>query len=296
LRRLLNLCDRNSIPITFDIVGHLLLETCDGNHEGPYANNWFRYDPGTNTDTDPLFYAPDLIRMIQAADVDHEIATHTFSHVLCGETSPLVVERELEQVVELHERFGIDPPTSFVPPVHSPPPYGVLREFGIKTVRCPVELPAVENSVEQNGNLVDRIRSIPKRTYPGQILTRKPPVYQPEIINGIVESYTTWHAPLSAPFLPNGQESVHPIFRSIPARIRQNRHRRYLQRSLTEAIEQESYAHLWTHIFNISNEVQWPVIESFLESLDDVRRSNDLRSLTMDQLANQVHSSKDRRE
>jgi len=35
LRRLLAVCDEHRIPITFDIVGHLLHESCDGIHDAP---------------------------------------------------------------------------------------------------------------------------------------------------------------------------------------------------------------------------------------------------------------------
>lgn len=35
LNVLLNACNRNSLWMTFGVVGHLLLEECDGNHDGP---------------------------------------------------------------------------------------------------------------------------------------------------------------------------------------------------------------------------------------------------------------------
>ena len=78
---LLDIGDKYRIPFTFDIVAHLLCPSCDGSHAGPHSPGWFKEDPGTDVGTDPLFYAPDLVRMIQDARVDHEICTHTFSHV-----------------------------------------------------------------------------------------------------------------------------------------------------------------------------------------------------------------------
>ncbi len=82
LSRLLSLCEELHIPITFDVVGHLLLEKCGGNHDGPHPEGWFSADPGTDVSEDPLFYAPDLIQDIVDTDVDHEIGSHTFSHIV----------------------------------------------------------------------------------------------------------------------------------------------------------------------------------------------------------------------
>jgi len=65
LHQLLDLTDRLNLPITFDIVGHLLHDSCSGFHPGPHPEPWWDEDPGTNNDSDPLFYAPNLIREIQ---------------------------------------------------------------------------------------------------------------------------------------------------------------------------------------------------------------------------------------
>lgn len=86
LERLLGLCHRLNIPITFDVVGHLLLDDCPGTHGGEYPADWFGADLGTDVESDPLLYAPDLVKMIEAAEVDHEICTHTF-HTLSVRSS-----------------------------------------------------------------------------------------------------------------------------------------------------------------------------------------------------------------
>lgn len=99
LERLLALCDRFEIPITFDVVGHLFLDDCPGTHGGEYPTDWFSADP----ETDPLFYAPDLTEMIEAAEVDHEICTHTFSHALGEEFSPTQLDADLTEAQRLHQ-------------------------------------------------------------------------------------------------------------------------------------------------------------------------------------------------
>lgn len=75
LRRLLARCEETNIPILFNVVGHLLLDGCDGNHAGPYPSNWFDADPGTNLETDGLFYAPDIVDQIAASPVAHELCS-----------------------------------------------------------------------------------------------------------------------------------------------------------------------------------------------------------------------------
>lgn len=39
LTNLLETCDRLSLPVSFDIVGHLYHESCRGFHEGPYPDS-----------------------------------------------------------------------------------------------------------------------------------------------------------------------------------------------------------------------------------------------------------------
>lgn len=92
LRRLLSTCDDLDIPISFDVVGHLFHDSCSGIHQSPHDSGWFDADPGTDLDTDPLFYAPDLIRSIDDATTDHGICTHTYSHALCDEISTATLE------------------------------------------------------------------------------------------------------------------------------------------------------------------------------------------------------------
>ena len=44
LNALLDRCTTHDVPMTFNVVGHLFLESCDGDHEGPYPEGWFDVD------------------------------------------------------------------------------------------------------------------------------------------------------------------------------------------------------------------------------------------------------------
>jgi peptidoglycan/xylan/chitin deacetylase (PgdA/CDA1 family) len=254
LDRLLALCDELQIPITFDVVGHLLLSDCNRSHGDGYPDGWFDADPGTNRDEDPLFYAPDLVEMIEEADVDHEICTHTFSHVLCDEVSDDVLRQELQHAEELHKRAGVGKPRSFVPPRHRPVSNGLLREHGIETIRvADFDEQHPENPI---GEYVSKFTSIA-------------PVSEPRVVDGVIETYCSPHPTLSASFLPTGQAPAHPAYRVIPSAVRQRIHERNLKESLRRAIEHSSFVHHWTHLHNMANEEQWDTIKSFLHLSSD---------------------------
>lgn len=138
LKRLLDLSDTHEIPITFAVVGHLFHDDCSGHHRGPYPDTWWSEDPGTDRFTDPLFYAPDLVKEIENRPVNHEIATHTHSHILADETTNEELAFELSEVEEVHTEFGIPSPSSIVMPRHQHPDYSIVADHGIDTIRRPI--------------------------------------------------------------------------------------------------------------------------------------------------------------
>lgn len=275
LERLLSLCDRLDIPITFDVVGHLLLEECTGSHDGPYPEEWFRRDPGTDVASDPFFYAPDLVESIREAQTEHEICTHTFSHIRCDQVAPELVAHELEQSKSIHLQRGLPAPVSFVPPRHGPPPRGVLEAHGIETLRAAVRSPAAT----WTERVAEQLRT-------GLRLAGTPsPVRRPEHRNGLTETYCSVSPSLTAPFLPCGRRPPHPLFRTVPRSVRKRIHRRALDSAVRQARNRDSYLHLWTHLVNLSNEPQWSVLEPFLESLADARDRGELKLERMADLA-----------
>ena len=94
LPEIINVLNTFNVPITFSTVGHLFLEKCNkGDHDWmariPHFDDhwkfingdWFDHDPYSNYKKAPEWYAPDLIQMIQNSKANHEIGTHTFSHI-----------------------------------------------------------------------------------------------------------------------------------------------------------------------------------------------------------------------
>jgi len=256
LERLLAICDELELPISFDIVGHLLEESCDGHHEGPHPPDWFSADPGTDVEKDPKFYAPDLVNMIRDSETDHEICTHSYSHIR-GDVPPDVVEWELTTATDLWERHGLSTPISYVPPRHESVTYEELRKAGIEVVRTPI------NGLKLEGS--------PVRSYL-QRHRQSIPDHPPRRRRGLVETYCTPYPTLSSPALPNGQRPPPRMLQTIPRRVRQRLHRQWLKRQTRRAIDCDGHLHLWTHLYNVSNDAQSkPLFEylRFLAKRDD---------------------------
>lgn len=262
----LDACDEADVPVTFNVVGHLLLGSCDGQHDGPHRDGWFDRDPGTDAETDPLFYAPEVVEMIRAADVDHEICTHTFSHVLLDEITDDVVDWELDRVQELHDEAIV----SLVPPRHRKPPYDVIREHGIEVVRRAVD------------------ETPPSSTIGWFLwaLTRDHPLDRPQEIDDIVETRTSSFMTLTSPYLSSGVSQPHPAYRVIPRPVRERLHENFLRTGLDAAIREDSHVHYWTHLYNIAHDAQREPVRNLLQKMErtddvDVLRMADLRSTHM---------------
>jgi len=273
LRRLLDVCDRLDVPITFNIVGHLLLDSCGGHHAGPYPDGWFDADPGTDVATDPAFYAPDVARDVLASPAGHELATHTFSHVPGGQFDDGVVAADIARAVRTHEEVLGERPVAAVAPRHYRLPADALRDNGIEVVRY--------SRGTYDGGPLSRYREL--------LLDDFPPD-DPALVDGVLETYVTGHTSLTAPTLPGGQRDTHPAYRVIPTRVRQRLHRRRLERMTRRAVRDGDSLHLWTHLWNLSNESQFPVVEGYLETLATHRDAGDLDVLTMGELNDRYRS------
>jgi hypothetical protein len=248
----LSVCDDAGVPVTFDVVGHLLLSSCDGDHDGPHPDGWFDRDPGTDAETDPLFYFPEAVEKIRDAEVDHEVCTHTFSHVMCDEVRDEVLDWEFGRVSQLHD----DRIVSLVPPRHRKPSYDVLRRNGIEVVRLATD---------------DEPPSNQARRYVWN-LTRDHPLDSPTETDGVVETRSSPFMTLTASYLSSGVSSPHPAYRVIPRRLRQRTHERFLLSGLDAASRENSHIHYWTHLYNMSNEAQRKPIRRFVETLGSRER------------------------
>lgn len=270
LSKLLATTETNQIPISFDVVGHLFLDECDGDHESPHRSDWFQADPGTDSLTDGLFYAPDAIENIKSASVDHEICTHTFSHALFDEITRKTCVWELERAQEVHREHIGKTTDSLVPPRHQSPPHDVLVENGIDVLR-----PSMERSVRSKPH---RFKELLMGPLPLSALQR----------TDVVETSCTTYPSLTAAALPSGRGMTHPVFRYLPVSLRQQLHLKKLKRATKTANKEGSHLHLWCHLFDISNQHQFEVVDEYLDWLQSFQETHDVTVAPMEELPNYV--------
>jgi len=273
LTALLRECERLSIPLSFDIVGHLFLAACSGTHDGPHPAGWFDADPGTDYRTDPLFYAPDVVAYIRAHEVSHELCTHSFSHALFSDAGRDVCAWELRRAQELHSTHAGGPADSLVPPRHQSPEYDLLHAHDVDCLR-----PAMPS--EQASDL---------RRYK-QLLAGPLPLSTLRSRDGVVETYCTTYPSLTAPSLPAGQRATHPAFRPLPERVRRRLHLRKLRQATLRAVRQAGHLHLWCHLADLSNESQWQTVREYLRWLARERERENISIVPMAELPAQLRN------
>jgi len=153
---LVPLLEEYDIPITWATVGHLFLERCERGTDSrahpqmprpvmttcramaSWAGDWYARDPCTDYRLDPLWYCPDLIRLILSSKVRHEIASHSFSHIsfLAENSTPALVEQEIAQCHAAMSPFGVSARSLVYPYNHMGHHYGpLLARLGFTCVR-----------------------------------------------------------------------------------------------------------------------------------------------------------------
>ena len=165
---IIEILEKYNIPITFATVGHLFLEKCEkGDHDWmrriPHFDDhwrftdgdWYDHDPYSNYLKAPEWYAPDLIHMIVDSKVNHEIGTHTFSHIdFSYKNCPAVVaEDEIKACKKAAEPYGVTL-KSMVFPGGTWGNIEILKKHGIKIYRKNVEYDLAYPSRDEYGLLV----------------------------------------------------------------------------------------------------------------------------------------------
>jgi peptidoglycan/xylan/chitin deacetylase (PgdA/CDA1 family) len=166
--KLLDLFEKYKIPVTWATVGHLFLDKCIRDENGlahgdmlrpDYFENhnwlfnsgdWYMHDPCTTVESDPAWYAPDLIKQIFSYGINHEIGCHTFSHLdFSYKNCPKsIADSELQTCKSLAEKEDIHF-KSFVFPGGTFGNYESLKENGFlcyrKPMRYNLDLPYIDS-------------------------------------------------------------------------------------------------------------------------------------------------------
>jgi peptidoglycan/xylan/chitin deacetylase (PgdA/CDA1 family) len=262
--RLVSLFDAYDVPATWAIVGHLYTDRCDRMHANhPFGPEWFdRERESWRTRPDLRFGRP-LIAAVRDADADHELASHTYSHVQFGGATREVARAEVEQSVAAAREFGVDT-KSLVFPRNDVGHLDVLADAGIECYRG-------ANPAPQSG--MKKLRN-------ALVSDRSPPLVEPERDeHGLVNV----PASLYLYGFENRPRDVVATFRGDPI-LRQ------VRTGLDEAADSDGVLHLWLHPNNLVDEVAERRLDRVLEAVAARRDAGEVTVETMAGVAEKMVS------
>ena len=260
--RALSLFEMHGVPATWAVVGHLYAGGCDRRHEDhPVGSEWFHRERDQWRDRPDLRFGRSLIAAVRDADADHELASHTYSHVQFGDATRAVARAEVERSVAAAREFGVDT-HSFVFPRNDVGHRSVLADAGIACYRGPN--PAPESSVEKLRNAL--------------VSARPPPLVQPSRDeHGLVN--------VPASLYLYGFEN-RP--RDIVTSVRGDPIVRQVEAGLDAAAESDGVLHLWLHPNNLVDAAAERRLDRVLGAVAERRDAGDVTVETMAEAAEQA--------
>jgi len=264
-RALSELFERHRLPATWAVVGHLLLEDCDGNHDGhPTPPGWFAHERNGWADRPDLRFGGDLIERLLEADPDHDIGCHTFSHVVFDSPAVTdeVVRAELGAAAMAASERGLAMPMrSFVFPRNQMCHREVLAECGYRAYRA---------HGEQWG--------APRRDPVGKL--RSLVGGNPRLVEPRVDEFGMVAVPASLYLF--GFEGR---FRAAAEAAWDDPVARQAERGIDAAADGEGLFHLWLHPNNLVEQRHVERVARVLGHVADRRDGGDLRVETMGDVA-----------
>jgi len=272
-QQLLTLCDRYEVPATWAVVGHLLLRDCDGWHEDhPAPPRWFARERGHDRLPRKLRFGDGLVTAIQDASVDHDIGSHTFSHVVFGDpgTTRQLAHAEIERSVEVAAERGLDV-DSFVFPRNRVGYRDALPAHGIRCYRGP--RPAVEGIASGTG-VVGKLARV-------TVSDAGPPLVEPT-----VDAYGLVDIPASL-FLFGFEGPARRIAEPIVGDpiVTQAR------RGIEKAAREDGIFHMWLHPNDLTGPDDVRRMEQVFTLLAEARRRSAVEIRTMAEVATDVAPS-----
>ncbi len=247
LRRLIDLLDQYDMPTTWAVVGQLMLPATDSHAENKQPTHWY--------------HAPYVLDWIRAAKTNHEIGTHTFSHIYTDEpaTTQAVWEAELANCLRLHQQLGL-PLRSIVYPRNQIKYLDTLSKYGIIAYR------GIEGNRprERRGitHLLNRALALP------------PPTYD---LQSCKVNYKLVNLPASQFLL---------AYDGIRSRIPTASRVRQAHLGLEQAARKNELYHLWFHPFNLGTSARmFDALEQILKIVSTMREQGKIQVLTMEQTA-----------
>jgi peptidoglycan/xylan/chitin deacetylase (PgdA/CDA1 family) len=266
-RRLLALFATYRTPATWAVVGHLLLSDCDGRHaDHPTPPGWFARERGAWHDRPDLRFGGDLVDDLLDAAPDHDVGSHTFSHVVASDprVSRDVLRADVAAGVEIADDHGIDV-DSFVFPRNAVGHRDLLAEVGVRTYRGPRRLPppGPRRALAKLGMAADadRVPLVEPRVDEHGLVEIPPSLYLFGFEGAPNEMVTTaWKDPMLAA----------------------------ARNGIDRAAREDGVFHLWFHPNDVVTDRDADRVERVLSHLDRRRAETDLTVETMRDVADRM--------
>jgi len=265
---LVDLFDRHRVPATWAVVGHLFTE--DGaayRRRHPLGDEWFaRAERGIEERPD-RWVGLDLVEALRDSPVDHDIGSHSFSHVVFDEVSAAVAQAECSLAREVAAERGFDT-RSFVFPRNAVAHRQALADAGFTCYRGrrPRRLPAVPGLI---GGAM----------FAGAVTGAvAPPVATPRVTDhGLVD--------VPASMFLGG-------FRGAPwnrlAAVGEDPAVRLAKAGIDRACRRSGVCHLWLHPNDLTSDAYLDRVDRVLEHAARRRDDGDLRVETMVDVADRT--------
>jgi peptidoglycan/xylan/chitin deacetylase (PgdA/CDA1 family) len=263
-RDLVQLLTRYDLPATWGIVGHLMLDECDAEHtDHPLGPSWFQRERGIWADRPEVRFGQGLVEAVQQAPPDHEIASHSFSHVDFGApgTEAETVRAELRKAREAASSLDADL-RSFIFPRNNLGHRRELAEAGFECYRGVVPRPA-----GRRRKLVSATAGTPS----------------PKLVRPAVDEYGLVNIPASLhlfSFQGVTRALVQPVFGDPIVG--------HVERGLEAAIERGGVFHVWLHPSSIQTDRDRRRIAEVCRRIADRRGEVDV--LTMAEVADRART------
>jgi glycosyltransferase involved in cell wall biosynthesis len=276
IQGLLALFEKYHLPATWAVVGGLLLTSRDPTQRHP----WLRDDafadiPAGDAETQPHWYAEDVLEWLKTHSVEQEIACHTLTHQFVDPTPAgrETFREELRRFRQLFEERFLVQPQTFIFPKARMGHFDVLVEEGFRCIRGP-ESKWFERLPGQR--LRAGLRLLDAR------LACRPHVGRPQR-----RPAGLWVLPSSqfySPFLSVGK------YVSVEARVRK------ALKGLRAAASQRRMFHLWTHPFNLGVRTAELLdgLEQIFREARRLREAGQLEILTMGQVTERLDAGVER--
>ena len=269
IRNLLDLFEEYQIPATWALVTHLLTDCCASelgrqSHPDSCKQNSRNVALPCQQELDPdLWYEPRILDWIEDTEVDHDVGSHTHTHLVFSEATREEARSDIEQSVAIAKRHGIDL-TSFVYPRNRIAHRDMLSDAGFEVYR------GIDSRWYEKSQLPAPV--VKGTRFADEATQWTPPTVIPRTESGLVE------VPGSQVFRP-----AHGMWRHTPKGSQRTR----AIAGLDRAARTGEIFHVWFHPFNFAHNPGHllEAFETVLAHAQSLVRQGCLDILTMREVA-----------